>query len=164
MDEQRTIVLERAKQEREIPFRWDWVEPTVWTDKMLAALERGVKGDKWFSLIDKVYAMTNLVSAWKKVASNRGSAGIDKVSVQHYKRHAPKRLDRTSELLQAGKYTPSGVRRVWIDKPGSKDKRPLGIPTCYRQSSSDGITERHRAYIRERICRMQLRLSTQTWM
>jgi RNA-directed DNA polymerase len=129
VDEQRTIVLERAKQEREIPARWDWVEPTVWTDKMLAALERGVKGDKWFSLIDKVYAMANLASAWKQVASNRGSAGIDKVSIQHYKRHAQKRLDRTSELLQTGKYTPSGVRRVWIDKPGSKDKRPLGIPT-----------------------------------
>lgn len=129
MDEQRTTVLERAKQAREIPARWDWVEPTVWTDKMLAALERGVKGDKWFSLIDKVYAMANLTSAWKQVASNRGSAGIDKVSIEHYKRHAQKRLERTSELLQTGKYTPSGVRRVWIDKPGSRDKRPLGIPT-----------------------------------
>ena len=129
MDEQRAKVPERAKQEREIPSRWDWVEPTVWTDKMLTALEQGVKGDKWFSLIDKVYAKANLASAWKQVASNRGSAGIDNVSIQHYKRHAQQRLERTSELLKTGKYKPSGVRRVWIDKPGSKDKRPLGIPT-----------------------------------
>jgi len=129
VDEQRAKVPERAKQEREIPSRWDWVEPTVWTDKMLTALEQGVKGDKWFSLIDKVYAKANLASAWKQVASNRGSAGIDNVSIQHYKRHAQQRLERTSELLKTGKYKPSGVRRVWIDKPGSKDKRPLGIPT-----------------------------------
>ena len=129
MEEQRTLVPEKAKQVREIPVHWDWVEPSVWTDKMLTALERGVKGDKWFSLIDKVYAIANLESAWKQVASNRGSAGIDKVSIQHYKRHAKERLNRTSELLQTGRYTPSGVRRVWIDKPGSKDKRPLGIPT-----------------------------------
>jgi hypothetical protein len=36
------------------PTRWDWVERTVWTERMLEALERGVKGNVWFSLIDKV--------------------------------------------------------------------------------------------------------------
>lgn len=34
--------------------RWLWAETSVWTDRMLAALEYGVKGDVWFSLIDKV--------------------------------------------------------------------------------------------------------------
>jgi RNA-directed DNA polymerase len=129
MGEQRTTVPETAKQEREIPARWDWVEPVVWTDKMLAALERGVKGGKWFSLIDKVWYLPNLESAWKKVAANRGSAGIDNVSIKHYKRHAAERLNRTSELLKQDNYHPAGVKRVWIDKSGSKDKRPLGIPT-----------------------------------
>lgn len=129
MEEQHSSVQKTAKQEREIPPQWKWVEPSVWTDKMLATLEQGVKGGKWFSLIDKVYAVANLESAWKKVASNRGSAGIDDVSIRHYKRHAAARLLRTSELVQNGTYKPSGVRRVWIDKAGSKDKRPLGIPT-----------------------------------
>jgi hypothetical protein len=32
---------------------WSWSEPTVWTARMLAALEVGVKGGKWYSLIDK---------------------------------------------------------------------------------------------------------------
>jgi len=129
MEEQRSIVPETAKQEREIPAQWAWVEPVVWTDKMLAALERGVKGGKWFSLIDKVWSIPNLQSAWKKVAANRGSAGIDNVSIKHYRRHAQERLNRTSELLMQDRYHPAGVKRVWIDKAGSKDKRPLGIPT-----------------------------------
>ncbi|MDP3115021.1 MAG: group II intron reverse transcriptase/maturase [Candidatus Cloacimonadaceae bacterium] len=129
MEEQRSSVSEQAKQERDIPPLWDWVEPLVWTDKMLAALERGVKGGKWFSLIDKVYYVPNLWSSWKKVASNRGSAGIDNVSIKHYRRHAAQRLNRSSELLKNDKYQPAGVKRVWIDKPGSKEKRPLGIPT-----------------------------------
>ncbi len=77
MEDQRSLLPKTAKQEREIPPQWSWVEPSVWSDKMLAALEMGVKGGKWFSLIDKVYAMANLASAWKHVASNRGSAGID---------------------------------------------------------------------------------------
>ncbi len=47
-----------AKQAEDIRARWTWVEPTVWTDRMLKALEKGVKGGVWFSLIDKVYATT----------------------------------------------------------------------------------------------------------
>lgn len=46
-----------AKQAGETAPKWQWVEPSVWTDRMLAALEHGVKGGKWFSLIDKVYAV-----------------------------------------------------------------------------------------------------------
>ena len=106
MEEQRSSVPEKAKQEREIPAQWAWVEPVVWTDKMLAALEWGVKGGKWFSLIDKVWYLPNLESAWKQVAANRGSAGIDNISIKHYRRHAAERLNRTSELLKQGLYQP----------------------------------------------------------
>ena len=45
-----------AKQAEEIHARWAWTDPGVWTDRMLTALENGVKGGQWFSLIDKVYA------------------------------------------------------------------------------------------------------------
>ena len=46
-------VPETATQAEEtIRSRWPWVEPTVWTDRMLTALENGVKGEVWFSLID----------------------------------------------------------------------------------------------------------------
>ena len=76
----------RAKQGGEVRARWAWTEPAVWTDRMLTALERGVKGDVWFSLMDKVYAPQNLASAYRKVASNKGSAGVDHVSVDRYGR------------------------------------------------------------------------------
>ena len=49
-----------AKQTGEIPRRWAWVEPAVWTERMLTALEVGVRGGKWFSLIDKVYSPKKL--------------------------------------------------------------------------------------------------------
>src|SRR5215216_7740803 len=56
----------RAKQGAEARD-WSWVEASVWTDCMVSALENGVKGDRWFSLIDKVYAPTTLEAAWEKV-------------------------------------------------------------------------------------------------
>ncbi len=63
---------------------WSWVEATIWTERMLAALENGVKGNKWFSLIDKVYRPATLAAAWQRVAANKGAAGVDGQSVQHY--------------------------------------------------------------------------------
>ena len=63
-------VPEKAKQAGETLDRWSWVEPSVWTPRMLTALEDGVKGNKWFSLIDKVYAPGNLAAAFTRVAAN----------------------------------------------------------------------------------------------
>jgi RNA-directed DNA polymerase len=67
------------------PRMWSWVEASVWTDRMLAALSNGVRGGEWHSLIDKVYALQALRAAWKRVASNRGAAGIDQVSIKFFK-------------------------------------------------------------------------------
>ena len=55
---------------------WSWTEPTVWTARMLAALEQGVKGGKWYSLIDKVQSETTLKEAFGEVAANKGAAGV----------------------------------------------------------------------------------------
>jgi RNA-directed DNA polymerase len=96
---------------------------------MLAALEKGVKGNRWFSLMDKVYAPANLAAAWKRVRSNRGAAGVDGQSVARFERDAQKYLDELHIELRKGTYRPSPVRRRWIPKPGTSKKRPLGIPT-----------------------------------
>ena len=74
----------RAKQAGEVRGRWPWVEPSVWTERMLTALEAGVKGGQWFSLIDKVYDRRNLSSAYQQVKRNKGSAGVDHVTVGQY--------------------------------------------------------------------------------
>ena len=63
--EQSPKVASEPKQGEEIRARWAWVEEAVWTTPMLEALERGVKGGKWFCLIDKVSAMTTLQRAWQ---------------------------------------------------------------------------------------------------
>jgi len=68
----------QATQAGSIYDRWSWVEPSIWTERMLNALEQGVKGGVWFSLIDKVYAPATLRAAWAKVQANRGAAGIDR--------------------------------------------------------------------------------------
>jgi RNA-directed DNA polymerase len=128
-EEQPTTVPARAKQGGDIPARWAWVEPSVWTTRMLTALENGVKGGRWFSLMDKVYAPANLAAAWKRVRSNRGAAGVDHQSVEAFERHAEKYLDELHRELREGNYRPSAVRRRWIPKPGTTQQRPLGIPT-----------------------------------
>jgi RNA-directed DNA polymerase len=96
---------------------------------MLTALETGVKGGRWFSLMDKVYAPANLAAAWKRVRSNRGAAGVDHQSVEGFERHAEKYLGELHRELREGRYRPSAVRRQWIPKPGTSQQRPLGIPT-----------------------------------
>jgi RNA-directed DNA polymerase len=96
---------------------------------MLTALEEGVKGGKWYSLMDKVYAKPNLRAAFKKVKANGGAAGVDHQTIEMYERRLEENLERLSQALKEGKYRPQAVRRVWIPKPGSKEKRPLGIAT-----------------------------------
>ncbi len=118
-----------AKQGREVAPRWAWTEASVWTERMLATLERGIKGGKWFSLIDKVWKMENLQSAVVAVRNNKGAAGIDGQTVQAYEKGCPERLDKVQGWLKAGQYTPKPVKRVWIPKLGSKELRPLGVPT-----------------------------------
>jgi RNA-directed DNA polymerase len=122
-------VSEGTKQAGEIRARWAWVEPSVWTERMLTALEAGVKGGKWFSLMDKVEALANLRSAFERVKANGGAAGVDHQTVEMLERHLEENLEKLSRSLRDGSYRPQAIRRVWIPKPGSTEKRPLGIPT-----------------------------------
>jgi RNA-directed DNA polymerase len=96
---------------------------------MLTALEDGVKGGKWFSLIDKVSSKANLRASFRKVKANKGSAGVDHVTIEMFEIHLEENLERISRELISGDYQPQAIRRVWIPKAGSRKKRPLGIPT-----------------------------------
>ena len=106
---------------------WTWAEASVWNERMLAALGNGVKGGKWFSLIDKVYRAETLKEAWQKVAANGGAAGVDGQSVKRFAAQAERYLKELSVALERGTYRAMAVRRVEISKGGGKH-RPLGIP------------------------------------
>jgi len=99
----------------------------VWTDRMLTALEEGVKGDVWFSLMDKVYASRGLRAAWDRVRANHGSAGVDRETVERFSRKQDAGLEELGRQLREGSYQPLPVRRVYIPKPDGR-QRPLGIP------------------------------------
>lgn len=118
-----------AKQDGEIRGRWPWVEPTVWTERMLTALEQGVEGGSWYSLMDKVSRRGTLRKAFAKAKANRGAAGVDRQTIEMFEGRLEENLEELSRQLQMGTYRPQAVRRVWIPKAGSKEKRPLGIPT-----------------------------------
>jgi RNA-directed DNA polymerase len=81
-DKPATVPL--AQQAGEIPAEWLWVKPCAWTIRMLTALITGVKGQKWFRLIDMVFAERNLWAAFQQVAEKKGAAGVDRVTVAQF--------------------------------------------------------------------------------
>jgi RNA-directed DNA polymerase len=119
----------RDKQAEEDLWQRHKAERGVWTEPMLAALERGLKGNKWFSLIDKVGTERTLQLAWEKVRSNAGACGVDGITTGRFEKDSQTRLLAVKEHLKQGTYQPRPVKRVWMAKPGSAEKRPLGIPT-----------------------------------
>jgi len=104
-------------------------EPTIWTKRMLTALLEGVKGGKWYSLMDKIHPERTLNAAFTQVAANQGAAGVDHVTITMFDNHREANLKRLSEDLRKGTYCPQQIRRHYIPKPGSQEKRGLGIPT-----------------------------------
>ena len=128
-DDRLAPVPSGATQAREVPARWRWTEPVVWTTRMVTALDQGVKGGMWFSLVDKVYALPTLRAAFTRVRANRGAAGVDHVTVTQYAAHLEDNLTRLATMVRDGTYRPQPIRRVWIPKPGRRERRPLGIPT-----------------------------------
>jgi RNA-directed DNA polymerase len=79
-------------------------------------------------LMEKVCERQNLKAALKRVRQNKGSPGIDGMTVEDLLAHLRVHWPRLREELLAGRYRPQPVRRVAIPKPGG-GKRELGIPT-----------------------------------
>jgi len=118
----------RARQGAEAVPRIAGADADVWSERMLSALASGVKGGKWYSLMDKVYAPKTLMAAWAKVQANKGAAGVDGQSIERFAAQPDKYLAELSVALREGAYQPQAVKRVDIPK-GDGKLRPLGIPT-----------------------------------
>lgn len=86
------------------------------------------KARKYYSLYDKVSRWDVLLTAWKKVRNNKGSAGVDGKSIEDIESYgAIQFLREIQKELQEKKYKPQRIKRVYIPKPNG-EKRPLGIP------------------------------------
>jgi len=118
-----------ANRDGETPGRYAWVEPTIWTPRMVQALNDGVKGGRWYSLMDKVLTPRSLEAAFARVKANKGGAGVDHMTIEAFERDKARHLTTLHEALRDGTYRPSPIRRCYIPKAGSKELRPLGIPT-----------------------------------
>jgi RNA-directed DNA polymerase len=107
-----------------------WAHPLVWTESMLSTLlENKVKGGRWHTLYDKVMSDHNLSVSALKVVEKAGAAGVDRQTVKDFADRHRKEIDRLQSELKDESYRPLPVRRAEIPKPGSNEKRALGIPT-----------------------------------
>jgi RNA-directed DNA polymerase len=147
-----SAVPETATQETETLGReWWWVEASIWTARMVSALVNGVKGNKWFSLIDKLVRPTTLEAAWHKVARNKGASGVDGQSIERFAAQAERYLQELHDELKTGRYRPQPVKRVDIPKADGRT-RPLGIPTV-----KDRIVQQALKMVMEPIFEVQFR-------
>ncbi len=118
-----------ATHDGKTPGRYAWVEPTIWTPRMVQALDEGVKGGRWYSLMDKALTPRSLEAAFARVKANKGGAGVDHMTIKAFERAKTRHLTALHEAVRDGTYRPSPIRRHYIPKGGSKELRPLGIPT-----------------------------------
>ena len=111
------------------PAIGQWASIVVWTESMLTTLlENKVRGGKWYTLYDKVWIQRNLSLAAHNVVAKKGAAGVDRQTVDKFWMDHQEELSQLQQELKAETYRPAPVRRVEIPKPGSQEKRPLGIP------------------------------------
>ena len=95
---------------------------------------------KYHSLYGQLLRDRVLMNAWKKVKANRGSGGIDGVTIKEYAKNEQENVLELLEKLKAKEYKPTPVRRVYIPKKDGK-KRPLGIPTLEDRIVQQALTD-----------------------
>ena len=81
-----------------------------------------------YELLEQILSPSNMNRAYKRVLSNKGSGGVDKMEVGSLKDYLVKNSNKLIQSILDGKYRPNPVRRVEIPKDNRK-KRELGIPT-----------------------------------
>lgn len=81
------------------------------------------------NLMERMVERSNMMDALRRVVRNKGSAGVDNMTVDELEGHIRKHWSSIKKALLEGRYIPQPVKRVEIPKPGGKGMRPLGIPT-----------------------------------
>ena len=92
-----------------------------------------------YGMLEQILSPTNLNRAFKRVRSNRGSGGVDKMEVESLKDYLVMNKDQLIQSILDGSYRPNPVRRVEI--PKEKGKRSLGIPTVVDRVIQQAIAQ-----------------------
>src|SRR5215472_19248919 len=79
--------------------QWWWTEASIWTERMVSALGNGVKGGKWYSLMDKLVRPATLEAAWRQVAQRHG---VDGQSIERFAAQANRYLRELQHSLKDG--------------------------------------------------------------
>jgi group II intron reverse transcriptase/maturase len=93
------------------------------------------------NLLERILERNNLNKAYKRVKSNKGAGGVDKMSVDGLLPYLKENRERLVERIRVGKYKPNPVRRVEIPKEEKGKVRPLGIPTVVDRVIQQAITQ-----------------------
>jgi len=80
-------------------------------------------------LFEEVCTTERLSAGFRRVKKNKGSPGVDGVTIEDFGSRLAEELTRLKVELDSWTYKPSPVRRVEIPKPGGKGIRLLGVPT-----------------------------------
>ncbi len=78
---------------------------------------------KKHALIHQVWNEKNLGNAWKRVRENKGSAGIDNISINEFEQKLSQNLAEIQRFLKENRYVPNPVKRVFIPKDNGKQDR-----------------------------------------
>jgi group II intron reverse transcriptase/maturase len=92
-------------------------------------------------LLEDILSPSNLNAAYKRVKSNKGAGGVDKMEVESMKDYLVEHKDKLVESILGGKYRPHPTRRVYIPKENGK-QRQLGIPTVVDRVIQQGIAQK----------------------
>jgi RNA-directed DNA polymerase len=112
----------------ELPFEDRGEAPRVERSVEASTLPEGREGSGASGLMERVVSRPNLLAAYKRVKRNKGSPGIDGMTVDELPRWLGDHWPGVRERLLAGTYQPQPVKRQLIPKPGG-GQRELGIPT-----------------------------------
>ena len=92
-------------------------------------------------LLEEVLRRENMLSALRRVRSNKGAPGIDGMTVEELVHYLKMEWPRIREELLKGTYEPMPVRQVEIPKPNGNGMRPLGIPTVLDRMIQQAILQ-----------------------
>lgn len=153
-----------AEPDGEVRGRWPWAERAVWTERMLAALERGPKHGRWHCLIDKVYAPRTLWAAWEKVAANDGAAGVDQVSIARFAQTAVPELEILPAPVARGSLRATAGAQSMDTQTRQCGKATAGHPGGARPHRADGAADGAGADLRARLRARKLWLPARSWL